>query len=191
MGQAGDFVFRSWPAKPDQLASIRSEARGWLAPLGLSDGSREDLVLAISEAATNAIVHGYPPHAPGRVGVTFWTEPDALCVEVADAGRAGSDRRDGLPADGPSADGRSADGPSADGPSTDGLSMDAVSADGHPNGMGISIMRRVVESVLIRFDPTGTRVTLRHPRGAAGGSGRAEHDNADLDWSRSAPLTRW
>ncbi len=171
MGQAGDFVFRSWPANPDQLASIRSEARGWLAPLGLSDGSREDLVLAISEAATNAIVHGYPPHAPGRVGVTFWTEPDALCVEVADAGRAGSDRRDGLPADGPSADG--------------------PSADGHLNGMGISIMRRVVESVLIRFDPTGTRVTLRHPLGAAGGSGLAEHDNADLDWSRSAPLTRW
>ncbi len=133
MGQPGEFVFRSWPANPDQLADIRAEARDWLGPLGLSEGSREDLVLAISEAATNAIVHGYGPSALGTVDVTFWTEPDALCVEVADAGWAMPQNRDGL-----------------------------------MNGMGISIMRRLVESVLIRFDQTGTRVLLRHPLAAAG-----------------------
>ena len=134
MGQPGDFVFRSWPANPEQLASIRSEARDWLAPLGLPGDSREDLVLAISEAATNAIVHGYRPAGAGTVDVTFWTEPNALCVEVADAGWAGPQNRDGL-----------------------------------VNGMGISIMSRLVESVLIRFDRSGTRVLLRHPLGVPAG----------------------
>jgi anti-sigma regulatory factor (Ser/Thr protein kinase) len=128
VGQPGDFVFRSWPAKPEQLAAVRSEAHAWLATLGLPERSREDLVLAISEAATNAIVHGYRSSAPGTVDVTFWTEPDALCVEVADAGWTGPSNGDGI-----------------------------------LTGMGISIMRRLVESVLIRFEPSGTRVLLRHP----------------------------
>jgi anti-sigma regulatory factor (Ser/Thr protein kinase) len=146
----GDFVFRSWPACPDQLAAIRAEARGWLATLELSDGSREDMVLAISEAATNAIVHGNRPARPGSVDVTFWTEPNALCVEVADAGSAGPPN----------------DAGQAGTPDGAGLAGQPI-RDGLMNGMGISIMRRMVESVLIRFDRSGTRVLLRQPLPAA------------------------
>ena len=78
------FVHQIWSAHPAQLAPIRAEVRRWLAPLGLSEDTDVGIVIAVNEAAANAIEHA-PPH--DTVELTFWTEDTALSVEVVDHGR--------------------------------------------------------------------------------------------------------
>jgi anti-sigma regulatory factor (Ser/Thr protein kinase) len=95
-----------------------------------------DLVLAVNEAAANAIDHAYRTDTDtgdgtgdGRVVVEvfFWTEPGAVLLEVVDHGRW---RPPGSPTAG--------------------------------GGRGIAIMQRLVDAVLIHHDACGTRVLLRH-----------------------------
>ena len=134
-----EFVHRSWPADPQQLAVIRRELSAWLAPLQLTEMEVADVVLAVDEAAANAVRHAYGPDEAGVVEVTLWTETGTadsptLCIEVVDHGswRPPSDR----PKEG---------------------------------GRGIPLMSHMSESVLIHFDERGSRVLLRHripdPRG--------------------------
>jgi anti-sigma regulatory factor (Ser/Thr protein kinase) len=133
-----EFVHRSWPADPQQLAAIRRELSGWLAPLQLTEMEVADVVLAVDEAAANAVRHAYGPDEAGVVELTLWTEsesgtdsattaPATLCIEIVDHGswRPPADR----PAEG---------------------------------GRGIPLMQHMSESVLIRFDDRGSRVLLRH-----------------------------
>jgi anti-sigma regulatory factor (Ser/Thr protein kinase) len=87
VGYDVEFVRRSWPAHPRQLALIRAETRGWLGHLDLSDEVREDVVLAVNEAASNAMEHAYARTSDGEaVEITFWTEENAVCVEIVDHG---------------------------------------------------------------------------------------------------------
>ena len=81
-----EFVHRSWPADPAQLTVIRHELARWLAPLSLSEEETADVVLAVDEAAANAVCHAYGPGESGVVELTMWTEPDTLCIEVVDHG---------------------------------------------------------------------------------------------------------
>ena len=89
-----------WPALSGRLPEPRSESvhsigfgagdlaavRGFIAAhadeAGLTTRGREDLVLAVSELATNSILHG------GGGGVCrVWSEDANLLCEVSDAGR--------------------------------------------------------------------------------------------------------
>jgi serine/threonine-protein kinase RsbW len=81
-----EFVHRSWPADPAQLAVIRRELSGWLAPLALTEDETADVVLAVDEAAANAVRHAYGPDEAGIVELTLWTEAATLCIEVVDHG---------------------------------------------------------------------------------------------------------
>lgn len=131
-----EFVHRSWPADPAQLAVIRRELAGWLAPLSLTDDETADVVLAVDEAAANAVRHAYGPDESGAVELTLWTEPPAdadteaattLCIEIVDHGQWQA------PAERPVEGGR-----------------------------GIGLMSTMSESVLIHYDDRGSRVLLRH-----------------------------
>lgn len=128
-----EFVHRSWPADPAQLSVIRRELARWLAPLALTDDETAGVVLAVDEAAANAVRHAYGPGGSGVVELTLWTEPGTLCVEVVDHGRWVPPVGDTAP---------------------DGL------ADG---GRGIPLMSSMTEAVLIRHDSRGSRVLLRYP----------------------------
>jgi serine/threonine-protein kinase RsbW len=78
---------RRWPAEAEQLAAIRAEVHGWLAPLGLSDDTEQDIVLAVSEVATNAIEHAYPPgDADAGVELAFRMSGGSICIEIVDHG---------------------------------------------------------------------------------------------------------
>jgi anti-sigma regulatory factor (Ser/Thr protein kinase) len=86
-GESSEFVHRIWPAHPRHLAAIRAEVRRSLAPLALTGDGDDDMVLAVNEAASNCIEHAYPPTtADGTVDLTFWTEADAVCVQITDHG---------------------------------------------------------------------------------------------------------
>ena len=148
-----EFVHRSWPADPAQLSVIRRELAGWLAPLALTDDETAGVVLAVDEAAANAVRHAYGPGRSGVVELTLWTEPGTLCVEVVDHGNWV---------------------PPVEPPAVDGL------AD---RGRGIPLMSSMAEAVLIHHDSRGSRVLLRHPVPAdrePGGRerGRRRHDGA-------------
>ena len=60
-----EFASRSWTADARQLAPIRTQVRGWLAPLVLPGDAEDDIVLAVSEAATNCVEHAYPAGTSG------------------------------------------------------------------------------------------------------------------------------
>jgi len=81
-----EFVHRSWPADPEQLAVIRRELSTWLVPLALTEVETADVVLAVDEAAANAVRHAYGPDEAGAVELTLWTESGTLCIEVVDHG---------------------------------------------------------------------------------------------------------
>jgi serine/threonine-protein kinase RsbW len=59
-------VYLQLSASADQLAVIRSEVTDWTRQLGVDDTTRQDIVLAVDEAAANAIEHAYPGD-PGTV----------------------------------------------------------------------------------------------------------------------------
>src|SRR5436190_5615263 len=85
--ESTEFAHRSWPADARQLGAVRSQVRGWLAPLALPEDDEDDVVLAVSEAASNSIEHAYgPATADGSVELTFWTEPGSVCFEIVDHG---------------------------------------------------------------------------------------------------------
>jgi len=78
---------RVWPAKAGKLCAMRAQVHGWLAPLRLPEEVEHDLVLAVSEAASNAVEHAYPPGGPdGRVELAFWLAGGRLHIAVTDFG---------------------------------------------------------------------------------------------------------
>ena len=84
---AFEFVHQSWRADPTALRPIREEVDRWLIPLHLDPDTREDLVYAVSEAATNAVEHAYrPPTESSTVELSFWTESATVYLEVVDHG---------------------------------------------------------------------------------------------------------
>ncbi|HEY6637638.1 MAG TPA: sensor histidine kinase [Solirubrobacterales bacterium] len=63
------------------LPEVRRTVRSFAQEAGMVDWRAEELVLAVNEIATNAVVHGRPP-ATARV----WHADDEIVVEVADGG---------------------------------------------------------------------------------------------------------
>jgi serine/threonine-protein kinase RsbW len=115
-------------AHPGALRGLRREMRRFLAPLPLGSDRCDEVVLAVDEATANAVDHAYDSGKPGTVEVTFWTEADALYVEVSDHGH---------------------------------WREPAVASAGR--GRGITLLRQLIDCVLIHHDARGTRVLLRHP----------------------------
>jgi anti-sigma regulatory factor (Ser/Thr protein kinase) len=125
-----EFVHFTMPADAVHLCRLRYAMYGFLGALPLSCDRQDEIVLAIGEAAANAVEHAYRDQEPGVIDVTFWTEDDALCVQIRDHGRWRE------PPAGPQSVG---------------------------HGLGIVLMRRLIDCVLIHHDHRGTTVLLRHP----------------------------
>ena len=125
-----EFVHFTLPADATHLCRLRYAMYGFLGALPLSLDRQDEIVLAIGEAAANAVEHAYRHQEPGVIDVTFWTEGDALCVQIRDHGRWRE------PSAGPQSVGQ---------------------------GLGIVLMRRLIDCVLIHHDHRGTTVLLRHP----------------------------
>src|SRR4051812_8612638 len=76
----------TWPATPEHIRDARAHvadlARRAGAPTETLDGVR----LAVSEAVSNVVVHGYRDRSPGDVTVTAEAEDHELRVVVRDDG---------------------------------------------------------------------------------------------------------
>lgn len=70
------------PCTADAPGSARDSAAGLLAELGHGAERSDDLLLAVSELVTNAVVHG----AGGDLELRLQASPLMIRVEVSDAG---------------------------------------------------------------------------------------------------------
>ena len=107
------------PAKAEYITLVRLALSGLAGLRRLSEEALGDMKLAVTEACTNSVRHGYND-GEGIVEVVYELQDDRLVVEVAD--------------DGPGFD------PSGDRPIGDGL------AEG---GLGIAIIRALTDEVEI------------------------------------------
>jgi serine/threonine-protein kinase RsbW len=101
------------PAKAEYITLVRLALSGLSRLHSLSEEALGDLKLAVTEACTNSVRHGYS-NQEGTVEIVYELQPDRLVVEVSD--------------DGPGFD------PAGDRPSEENL------AEG---GLGIAIIRAV------------------------------------------------
>ncbi|WP_051772885.1 ATP-binding protein [Saccharothrix sp. NRRL B-16314] len=76
-----------FPARPGELAAVRARLDSWLAAEGLSEDDRYDLLIAVNEAASNAVEHAYASDSTGNVHIHADARPDGgIRVVVADNG---------------------------------------------------------------------------------------------------------
>jgi anti-sigma regulatory factor (Ser/Thr protein kinase) len=95
----GPHVEVTWPAKAERLQLLRHLLERWLAEVGAEDDEVYDVLVASSEAATNAVEHAYgPSQAEFRVECT--AHDGGVTVVVRDWGQwrepRGRDRGRGL-----------------------------------------------------------------------------------------------
>jgi anti-sigma regulatory factor (Ser/Thr protein kinase) len=125
----------SVPPSPVHLAGLRRAARACLQ--GVASEAADDVVLALNEAATNAILYGSSGGQP--VQVVVHVNDDVIQASVLDHGPD-------LPAQ----------------PPTD-TDTDALAV----RGRGLWLLRRLVDEVRLERVRLGTRVTLRRAIGPA------------------------
>lgn len=83
------------PAEPGSIGLVRHAVRAALASRSVPPAVTADILLAVSEACTNAVVHAYPQHDGGQRFETHvsWCG-DELLVKVRDHGRGFAPRVD-------------------------------------------------------------------------------------------------
>jgi anti-sigma regulatory factor (Ser/Thr protein kinase) len=84
----------SVPSTPEAIAEIRNAVCQFAQSRGFHDEKVEAIKLAVSEAVTNAVLHGYSDH-PGQITVVAELEDrGGLQVVIADKGRGMLPHRD-------------------------------------------------------------------------------------------------
>jgi serine phosphatase RsbU (regulator of sigma subunit)/anti-sigma regulatory factor (Ser/Thr protein kinase) len=78
---------RTIPARPAELAALRTSVREWLDRRDLPQQTKVDLLLALGEACTNAVEHAYRDRPTREVEVTIEEEVSGLRVTVRDSGK--------------------------------------------------------------------------------------------------------
>jgi serine/threonine-protein kinase RsbW len=78
---------RSYEASPHAVADARAAVRAWLRTVGIDGTHGDDIVLAVSEACSNVVMHAYAPGVDGRFRVFAEADRDQLTVTVCDDGR--------------------------------------------------------------------------------------------------------
>ncbi|EUJ30770.1 serine-protein kinase RsbW [Listeria floridensis FSL S10-1187] len=88
MATTYDRIELSVPAKPEFVSLGRLTLSGIASQIGFSYEVIEDLKIAVSEAITNSIRHGFKDVPDGKVKVEFHVYADKLDVIVSDKGKS-------------------------------------------------------------------------------------------------------
>jgi anti-sigma regulatory factor (Ser/Thr protein kinase) len=84
----------SLPARADNVVLVRHALSAFVAEVGLRDTRVGDVLLAVTEACANAVVHGYDGKEDGPLIVCARQAGDELVVDVRDHGRGMTPRID-------------------------------------------------------------------------------------------------
>jgi serine/threonine-protein kinase RsbW len=92
---ARDQLAANYPAVPESVAIARAAVVEFAARSGASPSTLVSVALAVSEAATNVVLHAYSDAAePGAIEITAAEAGGELWVIVADTGSGLRPRRD-------------------------------------------------------------------------------------------------
>jgi serine/threonine-protein kinase RsbW len=75
-------------AELESLQEFRAFITDCCGKFNVPDDTVLDLKLAVDEACTNIITHGYQGMDPGSVILSFWIEPEWIIVRITDFGHA-------------------------------------------------------------------------------------------------------
>jgi serine/threonine-protein kinase RsbW len=84
----------TWPATPEHVRDARTRVAELASRAGASLALLDRVRLAVTEAVSNVVVHGYRGSAPGPVTVVAEAQDDQLRVVVRDDGRGIGSRPD-------------------------------------------------------------------------------------------------
>lgn len=84
----------TYEATPQNVAVLRNQMATLARDCGLDDLAIHDVKLAVSEAATNALLHAYRDRDPGTIRVDATIENGELIIAVRDEGVGMSPRTD-------------------------------------------------------------------------------------------------
>jgi serine/threonine-protein kinase RsbW len=121
------------PSDLRRLSTVRDLVRSAAKEADASDASTADIVQAVDEAATNAIIHGHAGE-PGWVEVTVTTRGDRFVVTVAD------------------------DAPPFDPTSVPTPDLTVHPLERRPGGMGVLLARLCVDEMTYRPRPGGGNI---------------------------------
>jgi serine/threonine-protein kinase RsbW len=77
---------QSWPARPEHVGAARRAASNAARRAGAAGHVLDAVRLAVSEAVSNVVVHGYRDRRSGEFTMAVEAEDDALKVTVRDHG---------------------------------------------------------------------------------------------------------
>ncbi len=130
-GAATNTVALSLRSSAEMLTRLRTVVAALSREAGLEDGLEMQLKLAVTEAAANAIKHGSPEGSRNHVQVSFHMDPHLLIVDVADQG-----------------------------PGFDPLTTCTPAPGEADHGLGLMMMRTVMDRVEFYRDSAGMLVRL-------------------------------
>jgi len=120
------------PQGPDSLSAARRWMGEALAPLQLPRMMLEELKVAVSEATTNAMLHGRPADAISSIEIICHVETAQLVIEIDAEGEPFAPREITLP----------------------------DIQEGHPRGRGLFLMQQFVDRLEFLPREHGVRVRL-------------------------------
>jgi GAF domain-containing protein/anti-sigma regulatory factor (Ser/Thr protein kinase) len=86
VGMVTDALSMRIPSDPYSLRNLRRSLDGWLVTQALDRAQVESVVLAVNEAVSNSIEHGYRDGSSGEIGIEAVRHDDLLAITVRDRG---------------------------------------------------------------------------------------------------------
>lgn len=156
------------PATLESLARISDFISDATTRVGLDDHAAWQVQLAVDEAATNIIQHGYSPDQVGDIDLSWRVDGVQFAITLCDRGRRFN------PADVPAPD------------------ISSPLEERQPGGLGIYLMGRLMDSVRFEYDQQrGNTLTMTKRIGPAAGPARIFELHGRLDAvSTAAALTQ-
>jgi anti-sigma regulatory factor (Ser/Thr protein kinase) len=136
MDVADDRLMLSIPSNPQYLCTLRAFCRSLLEVLDFQHTETDKVILAIHEACTNVIEHGYAGDMTQRIDVTVWVTAEDITIEIRDYGK----KQD-----------------------VDAIRPRALH-DVRPRGLGTHFMRSIMDDVTYNSSDTGTLVRMTKRR---------------------------
>ena len=123
----GGHVSFEIPAELEQIQKVSEKIEQCMKTHGWGEDAVLDVQLAVEEAVTNSILHGYDGTS-GTIAIRIETTPHYITVEIAD------------------------DAPAFDPLSVPDPDVNTDLEDRQIGGLGIFLIRRVMDEVTYRFD---------------------------------------
>ena len=124
-------------ARQENLQAFREFIENACQRAGIEASAVFDLKLAVDEACSNIIEHGYAGNEPGPIGVSFDAQGEQVAVEITDRGRPFDPKTVRAP------------------------DLNSPWQDRRVGGLGWYLMSRSVDRIGYDSDPqTGNRLTL-------------------------------